>query len=342
MGLVDLDTESADTQAVIAAYSTKLSDAGAAGVRIDAAKHINSDSLGAILDQTPSSLFVFQEVIYGASEAVEPEMYTDNGHVTEFRFGTNLYANFNSQTSDKMQVSPPLTSSLGPLGSSSRAASLLCEFCVSLCSTAQYMTTFGASWGMIDSSSAVVFTDNHDTQRSASNVLTYKDGQHYNMANYFMLAHPYGYPKVMSSYYFTDTDAGPPSTPVHSDSTVNCDDDSNWVCEHRRTGIAGMVAFRNTAEGENATNWATDTQNGNFLAFARGTMAFIALNMDPNEEWDTTLALGLPDGVYCNIIAADPDDCDEHQVTVSSGELSLTVPSLDAVAIHINAMSSTM
>ena len=52
--------------------------------------------------------------LIGAGEAVEPEMYTDNGHVTEFRFGTNLYANFNSQTSDKMQVSPPLTPNLVP------------------------------------------------------------------------------------------------------------------------------------------------------------------------------------------------------------------------------------
>lgn len=88
-------------------------------------------------------------------------------------------------------------------------------------------------------------------------------GQYYNMGNYFMLAHPYGTPKVMSSYYFTDTDAGPPSVAVHADDgTVNCDDGVNWVCEHRRAGIANMVKFRSVAGTAEATNWLTDSSNG--------------------------------------------------------------------------------
>ena len=57
------------------------------------------------------------------------------------------------------------------------------------------MHTFGESWGLLPSGSAVTFTDNHDSQRGGG-VLTYKDGARYDVANYFLLAHPYGYPKA--------------------------------------------------------------------------------------------------------------------------------------------------
>lgn len=301
VGLVDLDTQESSVRAVIGGYLQDLMAHGASGVRIDAAKHMATDDVGEILAYLPDDTFAFQEVIYGEGEAVTPEEYTGNGHVTEFRFGTNIYDNFNSNADSKMQ----------------------------------YMTTFGESWGLISSDSAVVFTDNHDTQRSASNVLTYKDGENYNLANYFMLAHPYGYPKVMSSYYFTDSDSGPPSTPVHSNEQVNCDDGSNWVCEHRRTGIANMVGFRNAANGTSATNWQTDSTNGNFVAFSREDRAFIAINMDKYSSWSAVLTVGVPDGSYCNIIATDSPCDDDSTVIVSSGIAKMVVPALGAVAFHV-------
>jgi len=291
VGLVDLNTEEDAVRQTIGAYITKLHTLGASGVRIDAAKHINTDSLGAFLGYAPSDMFVFQEVIYGAGEASQPEMYTQNGDVTEFRFGTNLYDNFKPGATGKVQ----------------------------------YLSTFGPSWGMIASESAVTFTDNHDTQRSASNVLTYKDGQNYNVANYFMLAHDYGYPKVMSSYYFTDTDAGPPSTPV--DGGAGCDG-QNWVCEHRRTGIANMVAFRKAATGVATSDWQSGN-SGNGVAFGRGATAFIAINMDTNSNWSADLDTQVPDGTYTNAIDGTT------QITVSGGKVSVDVPTLDAVAFYV-------
>ena len=51
---------------------------------------------------------------------------------------------------------------------------------------------------------AVTLVDNHDTQRDGG--LTYRDGDAYRLANVWMLAQPYGYPKIMSSYAFV---AGP-------------------------------------------------------------------------------------------------------------------------------------
>ena len=60
---------------------------------------------------------------------------------------------------------------------------------------------------------ALVFIDNHDTQRKGLPI-TYKNGKLYQMAVTFMLAWNYGYPRVMSSFYFPSDfpDQGPPST----------------------------------------------------------------------------------------------------------------------------------
>lgn len=72
VGLVDLNTEEDAVRQTIGAYITKLHTLGASGVRIDAAKHINTDSLGAFLGYAPSDMFVFQEVIYGAGGEPSP------------------------------------------------------------------------------------------------------------------------------------------------------------------------------------------------------------------------------------------------------------------------------
>merc|ERR1712194_470807 len=94
---------------------------------------------------------------------------------------------------------------------------------------------FGEAWGLVPSDKAVVFLDNHDTQRDGQAPVTYKSGDIYTLLNVFMLAYPYGYPKVMSSYYFESTKQGPPSTPVHGPgSEVHCGNGQPWVCEHRR------------------------------------------------------------------------------------------------------------
>lgn len=97
----------------------------------------------------------------------------------------------------------------------------------------------------------------------------------------------------MSSYYFTNSDAGPPGVPVHDGNTLHCNDGSTWVCEHRRPGIAGMVRFRLVTAGAAATNWQYDSGNANRVAFARGNLGFIAINMDPNSAWSATLTVPL-------------------------------------------------
>lgn len=73
----------------------------------------------------------------------------------------------------------------------------------------KWLRTWGPEWGMLPSEDAVVFVDNHDNQRSGgAEILTYKQRDRYKMAVAFMLAHPYGIVRVMSSFAFDNKDQG--------------------------------------------------------------------------------------------------------------------------------------
>lgn len=70
----------------------------------------------------------------------------------------------------------------------------------------KWLKSWGPDWGFLPSTDALVFVDNHDNQRGSgaggADVLTYKLRQRYILAVAFMLAHPYGIPRVMSSFDF--------------------------------------------------------------------------------------------------------------------------------------------
>jgi alpha-amylase len=146
VGLPDLDTSSSKVQDTIAGYLNGLWDMGVKGFRIDAAKHQEASQMNGYISQLPDEALVFGEVIEGGNEAVKPEMYEPYMMVTEFDWAQDVAPNVISE---------------GKL---------------------QYLSTVGESWGLIPSETAVIFTDNHDTQRGNA-PLTYKDGDEYNMLN---------------------------------------------------------------------------------------------------------------------------------------------------------------
>jgi alpha-amylase len=239
-------------------------------------------------------------VIGAAGEAVQPYMYFDIGQVSEFYYAD--YVNDNVIPEYKMV----------------------------------YLQTLGESWGLIPEQYADVFMDNHDTQRNGRARLTYKNGDLYTFANTFMLSWPYGNARVMSSYYFSDSDQGPPSVGVEGGKY--CMDNIHWVCEHRWGPIANMVNWRNAAGSSPVENWQNGN-NGNQIAFSRGGKAFIAFNRG-TSVWTATLYTGLPQGTYCNIIGDVNDDNVDTCPTVvvdSSGKATINVPAVKAVAIHVNA-----
>jgi hypothetical protein len=110
--------------------------------------------------------------------------------------------------------------------------------------TLAQLALFPGFWGVVPSDKAVVFIQNHDTQRDAASLVgDFDDGDAYRLAYVWMLAQPYGHPKVMSGYAFNSRDRA----------------------------IAGLVAFRRTVAGTEIEGWWDDGSNA--VAFSRGTVA---------------------------------------------------------------------
>lgn len=306
VGLPDLDTSDGYVQDTLAGYLNYLTSLGVSGFRFDASKHMSVGDIQGVLSKVNGSPLVFQEVIDQGGEVISASEYTGTGLVTEFKYSTQLGNTFrNGQLS--------------------------------------WLSNFGEAWGFLPSYQAVVFVDNHDNQRGhggAGNVITFEDGRLYDLANVFMLAWPYGYPKVMSSYDFHgDTDAGGPSVPVHNNGNLECYG-SNWKCEHRWSYIAGGVDFRNNVND----NWVTTDwwDNGsNQIAFGRGNSGHVAINKE-DYTMSATINTQMDPGVYCNVLkgelSQDSSSCSGETITVNGdGTINTNVAAWDAFAIHKNA-----
>ncbi|MDH6462260.1 alpha-amylase [Micromonospora sp. A200] len=301
VNLSDLKTESDYVRSKIAAYLNDLLALGVDGFRLDASKHMPAADIAAIKGKLSRSAYLVQEVIYGAGEPIGPGEYTGNGDVHEFRYGKDLARMFNNE----------------------RLA---------------YLRNFGEAWGYLPSGSAEVFVDNHDTQRDG-NVLTYRNGAAYALANAFMLAWPYGAPTVMSSYTFSSRDQGPPSDA--NNKTVNTTCYSGWECEHRWRVVANMVGFHNATQGAAVANWY---DNGyQHIAFSRAGKGYLTINDEGSAITGRSYYAGLPAGRYCDVIHGDyaNGSCSGPVITVdANGWFAANIPAHDAVAIHVGARLS--
>ncbi|XP_014672558.1 PREDICTED: alpha-amylase 1-like [Priapulus caudatus] len=289
VSLLDLDQSKSWVKDRIRDYLNHLIRLGVAGFRVDASKHMWPDELKAIvesLNDLPEThfgagqrAFVFTEVIDMGGEPITKYEYTGIGRVTEFLYGMKLGEVFRRWNNQKLE----------------------------------YLQFFGESWGMLPSGYAWTFVDNHDNQRKHGGggdmVLTFWEPRVYKMANAFMLAWPYGYTKVMSSYYWyprEDTDVGPPADSYGNTNTVPINDDGscggNWACEHRWRQIRNMVAFRNLVHGTAVENW---WGRGDQIAFSRGRKGFLAINNDYSQTMSGEFYTGLPEGFYCDCISGD-------------------------------------
>jgi alpha-amylase len=264
--LADLNTGDEAVQIKIAAYLGDLLDTGVAGFRIDAAKHMEPADIAAILGLLPGQPFVVQEVIDRSNEPITGEQYVANGHVTEFKYGMELFTAFSDRDLTGLEL-------------------------------------LGSAEGWVQPELAVVFIDNHDVQRGhagGDNVLTHREWEAYKLASIFMLAWPYGYPMVMSSYHISDSEHGPPSTQAVGEAG-NCS--AEWVCEHRDPAIAAMVGFRRQTHGQPMTGW---TQlNPSAIAFSRGEAGFVAINAGTSAV-SASISVGLAPGRYRDLFGSGP------------------------------------
>jgi alpha-amylase len=234
--------------------------------------------------------------------------YTPLGTVTEFRYGNDLARVFRGQTD--------LT----------------------------HLSNFGVGWGYIPSHLALVFVDNHDTQRDQA--LTYKEARAYKMAVGFGLVWPYGTNRMMSSYAFTTRDQGPPAdvNGIIIGASINPDNScgNGWICEHRWRQIANMVILSNVAGDSGIVNWWSNARNK--IAFSRGNRAFVAFNNDV-DSFSENLQTGLPAGVYCDVISGEKvgAQCTGQTVTVDGSGMAAIFLQANAfdgfLAIHVDVSS---
>jgi len=320
-------------QQKIAGYLIMLARLGVAGFRIDAAKHIQQVELDGILGIVDSTLaaegravpYYFLEVIGGGpTEALAPrdffgEAYGSGGaaDITEFTF-TGVGNKFLGVNGEHIsQLNPN-----GPQGSRFSEQ----------------------AWGLMPSDKAVVFLQNHDTQHQGG--ISYRDGSVFRIANVWMLAQPYGYPSVLSSYAFTypsGNNMGPPSDASGNTTSVTCASNfetatiGQWVCEHRDPYIARMVAFRRVVAGTSIDHWWDDGANA--LAFSRGDKGFVAINGE-NAPLSQTMATGLAAGTYCDLLTggSGPGSCVGVPVIVDAGGYArIALAPESAIAIDVAA-----
>lgn len=290
VGLADLNTGAMSVRQRIADYLLELARLGVAGFRIDAAKHMQPTELNDILARVNQTLtaearvlpYYFAEVIDNGGEAVKARDYFGLGYssggaadITEFKFRGVGYK--------FLAVGGQKLSQLNPNGVSGNQFS-------------------ESAWGLMPSDKAVTFLENHDTQRSGG--ISYRDAASFRLANVWMLAQPYGYPSVMSSYAFDRTtqagrDAGPPA--IFSGCAANFETVTagQWVCEHRDPAIANMIHFRRVVAGTPVFNWWDNGANA--IAFSRGDKGFVIIN---NEAYAVTFSsyTGLAPGNYCDVL----------------------------------------
>uniref|UniRef100_A0A8I5QZ60 Alpha-amylase n=1 Tax=Papio anubis TaxID=9555 RepID=A0A8I5QZ60_PAPAN len=311
-GLLDLALEKDYVRSKIAEYMNNLIDMGVAGFRLDASKHMWPGDIKAVLDKLHnlnsnwfpqgSKPFIYQEVIDLGGEPIKSSEYFGNGRVTEFKYGAKLGTVIRKWNGEKMS----------------------------------YLKNWGEGWGFVPSDRALVFVDNHDNQRGhgagGASILTFWDARLYKMAVGFMLAHPYGFTRVMSSYRWPRNfqngkdvnDYTPNNNGAIEEVTINPDTTcGKW------TG-SWMRAF---------TNWY---DNGRFIVFNNDDLVS-KYQLKYILSFSLTLQTGLPAGTYCDVISGDKIDgnCTGIKIYVSNdgkAQFSISNSAEDPfIAIHVES-----
>jgi alpha-amylase len=330
--LPDLNTKLPNVRRAIADYLLSMSRIGVAGFRIDAAKHIQQGDLDEIMTMVDSTLAVegkprpyyFLEVVGGGGEAITARDYFGADYraggasdITEFTF-VGVGNKFRGINGERI-------AQLNPNGTTGNQFS-------------------AQAWGMMPSDKAVVFLQNHDTQHECG--IGYRDGQTFRLANVWMLAQPYGYPSILSSFAFTcpsGNSAGPPSDAAGWTVNLRCASSletatiGQWVCEHRDPYLRNMIRFRRTVAGTDVANWWDNGTNA--IAFSRGAKGWVAINRESTSV-TATVSTGLPAGSYCDLIAGGRTgaSCAGATITVSStGSITFTLAANTAIAIDVTS-----
>lgn len=308
---------------ILRKYINYLLYLGVDGFRIDAAKHISADALVKILHnlKTRDGLnpFIYLEYYANFPMGIDPysfmEKYFKIGYATSF-----CYSEF-------------LTEAIK--GTNNNNLEKLVRY------------SFGSSWVNYPENRAVVLLDNHDTERAMPHLLNYKNSRNnsYVLAYIFMLTWPFGVPKIMSGFRFSNfQDPIPQTSTWQNGRSINFDAHCPWVGQHRWRAISNMVLFRKKTQDAKGIShvWA----NGDQVAFARtyqkphkyvATVGFVVIN-NSAETLQHKFETGLPAGNYFDLIRSDLINGKMNGPTIKAedyGFAEITVLPYDAVVISV-------
>jgi alpha-amylase len=308
VGLEDLRTQTDYVQGKLAAYLNKLLGYGVSGFRVDAAKHIGQEDLDAIyarLNYTKDGYKPYWalEVFGGGPGILSPQAFTRSGDVLGLDAARQIFNAFKSYPNEHV----------GSIAT---------------------LEVFGTGSGLTSSKKTLSFVTNHDTDRNPGEYLGHKDGDRFILANEWLLAQGYGSPQIYSSFEWNTRDDSPPSNAAGLISDTDCSS-AAWTCDHRDPGIVGMIGWHKYVGNAKRHHFYTD--DANVIAFSKGTRGWAAFNNNLTTDKTITVQTGLPGGTYCDVIHGKKKNgaCTGPTITVnSSGFVTVTIDSLDAVAIH--------
>ncbi|KAG9013259.1 hypothetical protein FRB93_000782 [Tulasnella sp. JGI-2019a] len=299
-GLADLATETECVRARLAEYLNDLISLGVDGLRLDSAKHIPVADISNITSRMSKTLYITQEVIYGAGEPITPNQYVVIGDVQEFRFTTTVLSAFSSGNIAQLQ-SVPLSGWVAPSGANS-----------------------------------FVVTD-HDTERNGNSLNYLSPNNEYTLAHIYSLTSPYGTPTILSSYTFSDINIEAPNSgygACYGAGGVN-----GWLCQHRWTAIAGMIGFYNQVGSSTVVNWLSDASNHiAYGRGALGHVGINLASSSWTASFTTSLPSGTYCDVVHGSISGTT--CSGAIITVSNGAFTTTVNAYDGFGIHTGAKIS--
>ncbi len=322
LNLPKLDLTKSHVRKVIRKYIRKLLSLGVDGFRLDAAKHLVMNEVERIFKNLRTKdnyrPYIYQEYYVGSPMGMDlysfMEKYFRVGGVTTFKYGEFLADALRGKNNNLQKL-------------------------------VNY--SFGSSWIHYPEDRAVTVIDNHDTERMMDNMLNFNSPNNsYVLAYIFMLAWPFGIPKIMSSFRFKGHDDPYPSKPVWDGDRNTCfDHGSLWVGQHRWNAIANMVLFHKLMVS--ATGIVNVWTNGNQVAFARAkeyvkkaivVRGFVIINAT-NERLMRKFNTGLPEGKYFNLVVSslNGDKMDGQIITIENyGQAVIEVPPYDAVVISVD------
>lgn len=328
VSLPKLNLDSQHVKSVLRKYVKYLLSLEIDGFRIDAAKHLKIRAVEQILfglrTHDGFKPFIYQEYFADVPVGIDSysfmKKYFQIGYVTAFKYGEILSNVIKNKTDNNLQK--------------------LVEY------------SFGGSWISYPDNRTVVVIDNHDTERMMPNILSYKDSENnaYVLAYIFMLAWPFGVPKIMSGFRFNAHDDSIPKTRVWQDGRNTCFDlGSPWVAQHRWNAIANMVLFR--SKTKEAIGISHVFACGNQVAFARtyqkaeeyvASYGFVVIN-NTASTLSKRFETGLPAGNYYDFISSCIKEGKMQGPVIKVedyGFANITVKPFDAVVITLGFIES--